>query len=42
MPIEMLAQVLASQAPQAVPQRGLQPSPAMPPPDELRRILTPQ
>jgi hypothetical protein len=43
MPIEMLAQLLAAQqqAGRAAPQRGLQPSPAMPPPDELRRVLTP-
>lgn len=42
LPIELLAQLMAAQqggAPQAGPQRGLQPSPAMPPPDELRRVL---
>lgn len=44
MPIEMLAQLLASQQAQqaGAQQRGLRPSPQMPPPDELRRILTPQ
>jgi hypothetical protein len=44
MPIEMLAQMLAAQRAQeaGAQQRGLRPSPQMPPPDELRRILTPQ